>query len=74
MYQNFMPYPNPMHMFNSRYAMPQNCQMQLVKAYFANQPYTGIFRVDEALYKGTVFPNIYAAYPPAIGQFDNRRM
>ncbi|AEB74799.1 hypothetical protein CbC4_0116 [Clostridium botulinum BKT015925] len=48
--------------------------MQLVKAYFASQPYTGIFRVDEALYKGTVFPNIYAAYPPAIGQFDNRRM
>lgn len=73
MYQNFMPYMSPMNML-TRDAMPQQkCGMHLARIYFQTQPFVGIFPVGEALYKGTVFPNLYAAYPPPIGQFDNRR-
>ncbi|KGN03118.1 hypothetical protein Z969_02245 [Clostridium novyi A str. 4570] len=73
MYQNFMPYMNPMYMLNTRNAMQPRWEMDLARIYFQPQPFVGIFPVDEAMYKGTVFPNLYAAYPPPIGQFDNRR-
>ncbi|KGM96570.1 hypothetical protein Z968_05900 [Clostridium novyi A str. 4552] len=73
MYQNFMPYINPMYMLNTRNGMLQEREMDLARVYFKSQPFVGIFPVDEAMYKGTVFPNLYAAYPPPIGQFDNRR-
>lgn len=74
MYQNFLPCLNPMCMLDSRYAIPQRAAMDLARIYFKDQPFVGIFPIDEAMYKGTVFPNLYAAYPPPIGQFDNRRM
>lgn len=73
MYQNFIPYPDPMYIPGARLPMPEFGKMELARAYVPDQPYVGIFPVEEAIYKGTVFPNLHAAFPPPIGPFDNRR-
>ncbi|WP_246582899.1 spore coat associated protein CotJA [Clostridium mobile] len=55
---------NPMkdckHM-DDKYTLPGN--IQFARAYVPIQPYTGTFPLDEALRKGTLFPNLYIPYP-----------
>jgi hypothetical protein len=37
--------------------------LKLARAYVLNQPYTGLFPLEKALKVGTVFPNMYEAFP-----------
>ena len=39
--------------------------MRLAHAYVPDQPYIALFPLDEALKKGTIFPNLYMPYMPA---------
>jgi hypothetical protein len=41
-------------------------RMMLTRAYIPDQPYIGMFPLEEALRKGTIFPNL--AVPYAIKQ------
>jgi hypothetical protein len=43
---------------------PKMISMQLARAYVPDQPYSGLFPLDEALKKGTLFPNL--AFPYAV--------
>jgi|BioPla2DNA2_1021312.scaffolds.fasta_scaffold08100_10 hypothetical protein len=52
------PYPNPMAM--PMYNMPP--EIQLARAYVPDQPYERLFPLNEALKKGTLFPNLYQPY------------
>lgn len=38
--------------------------LQLATAYVLDQPYTDKYPLDEALEKGTLFPNLYRPYDP----------
>lgn len=40
-------------------SQPKMITMQLARAYVLDQPYAGLFPLDEALRKGTLFPNLY---------------
>lgn len=54
---NPIPYPMiGMPMYN----MPQ--EIQLARAYIPDQPYERLFPLNEALEKGTLFPNLYQPY------------
>ena len=43
-----------------QYPVPPN--LQLARAYVLNQPYTQIFPPEEALYQGTLFPELVRPY------------
>jgi hypothetical protein len=64
-YQNFIPYADPMYMPFSRMpmAMPQAGELMLVRAYVLDQPYIGLLPLNEALGKGTIFPNLVVPFP-----------
>jgi hypothetical protein len=64
-YQNFNPYSDPMYMPFSRMPMhmPQAPELMLVRAYVIDQPYTGLLPLNEALEKGTLFPNLVVPFP-----------
>jgi hypothetical protein len=40
--------------------------LMLARAYVLDQPYTGLFSLDMALNVGTLFPNMYEAFPKII--------
>ena len=52
------PIPNPMAM--PIYNLPP--EIQLARAYIPDQPYDRLFPLNEALNKGTLFPNLYQPY------------
>lgn len=62
MYQSFNPcmdyMPNPM--VNPYASMKK---IRLTRAFIPDQPYISLFPLDEALKKGTLFPNLYIPYP-----------
>lgn len=35
----------------------------IARAYIPDQPYVGMFPLDEAFKKGVLFPNLYIPYP-----------
>lgn len=37
-------------------------RIRLARAYVPRQPFTGMFPLNEALKKGTLFPNLYIPY------------
>lgn len=43
--------------------MAMHMPMKLARAYVLSQPYTGLFMPDKALKLGTVFPNLFEAFP-----------
>ncbi|KYH28673.1 MULTISPECIES: spore coat associated protein CotJA [Clostridium] len=63
MYQNFMPCPDPVYMPFSRMPMPEMGDLMLARAYVPDQPYIGLLPLNEALAKGTVFPNLVVPFP-----------
>lgn len=65
MYQNFIPYQDPMYVPFSRMPMPMppTNELMLARAYIPNQPYIGLLPLDEALEKGTLFPNLVVPFP-----------
>lgn len=65
MYQNFIPYQDPMYIPFSRMPMPMppTNELMLVRAYVLRQPYTGLLPLGEALAKGTLFPNLVVPFP-----------
>ncbi|WP_058486371.1 spore coat associated protein CotJA [Defluviitalea phaphyphila] len=51
----------PKHMpFPMMPVMPKN--IQLARTYILDQPYDNLFPLNEALKKGTLFPNLYQPY------------
>lgn len=61
-----MPCINPACMQNYRpVAAPISPPLdrRLAKAHFVPQPFIGILPLDEALNKGTIFPNMAMPYP-----------
>lgn len=50
--QNNMPMHEPMRMGD----------LELARVYVVSQPYVGMFPLDEALEKGSLFPNLYKPY------------
>lgn len=61
--QNFMPYFDPSQMKNSINPPVMQMPLMLARAYVVDQPYTGLFSPEMALNVGTVFPNMYEAFP-----------
>jgi hypothetical protein len=59
MYQHFCPSmdnnPN-----SSKY---KKSTIKFARAYIPRQPYIGMFPLNQALKKGTLFPNLYVPYP-----------
>ncbi|OPJ55375.1 spore coat associated protein CotJA [Alkalithermobacter paradoxus] len=51
---NCQPYPRPINM--GLYGK------KLARAYVPNQPYVGMVPLDEALRRGSLFPNLYQPY------------
>ncbi|KXZ40663.1 Spore coat associated protein JA (CotJA) [Alkalithermobacter thermoalcaliphilus JW-YL-7 = DSM 7308] len=43
-------------------SMNMNTQKKLARAYVHAQPYIGMISLDEALKRGSVFPNLYQPY------------
>lgn len=41
----------------------QVVEMQLARAYVPDQPYIGLMPLNEALLKGTIFPNLAIPFP-----------
>lgn len=48
--------------YRSNQVQPKMVTMQLARAYVPDQPYTGMLPLDEALRKGTLFPNLIIPY------------
>lgn len=64
MHQFNNPWMNPMEGWEQPNEDLKMCEnMQLARAYVPLQPYIGLFPLDEALRKGTLFPNLYIPYP-----------
>jgi len=51
---------NPLH--NHTMDIPVN--LKLAQAYVPYQQYKNLFNVNEALYKGTIFKDLYQPYKP----------
>lgn len=71
MANDFRPYLDPMQTRNQNDPpIIQNPLIQsplmLARAYVLDQPYTGLFALEMALKVGTVFPNMYEAFPKII--------
>jgi len=61
--QDFIPYFNPAIMRNQKHSPAMVMPLMLARAYVLNQPYTGLFPLEKALMVGTIFPNMYDAFP-----------
>jgi hypothetical protein len=58
----FVPYYKPEGMRNSLENYHEG-KMMLARAYVVSQPYTGLFSPEVALKTGTIFPNLFEAFP-----------
>lgn len=59
-----MPYVNPIYMRGgSDDSGMMGMDTKLARAYVPDQPYLGLFPLDEGLRKGIMFPNLYTPYP-----------
>jgi hypothetical protein len=61
--QDFIPYFNPALMRYQKHSPTMVMPLMLARAYVLNQPYTGLFSLEKALKVGTIFPNMYEAFP-----------
>ena len=63
----YMGYPYSRHHMRDGNNPPmpksQVIEMQLARAYIPAQPYTGLLPLNEAIVKGTIFPNLDIPYP-----------
>lgn len=61
-----MGYPQSRHqmreMNNPPMPKTQVVEMQLARAYIPDQPYIGLLPLNEALFTGTIFPNLAIPY------------
>ena len=58
----FVPYYKPEGMRNSL-ENSHDSELMLARAYVVSQPYTGLFSPEIALKTGTIFPNLFEAFP-----------
>lgn len=63
MYQPFVPNLDSTQMKRDMYHPAMHHHLMLARAYVIDQPYTGLFTLDKALMVGTIFPNMYEAFP-----------
>ena len=63
---SYIPYFNPTQMRNQNTSQTIPCPLMLARAYVLSQPYTGLFSLETALKVGTVFPNLFEAFPKII--------
>ena len=61
--QNYAPFFAPQQMRNPMSQQIMPITLMLARAYVPDQPYTGLFPLDMALSVGTLFPNMYEAFP-----------
>jgi hypothetical protein len=61
--QAFIPYFDPSQMRNQINSPTMLGQLMLARAYVLDQPYSGLFSLDMALKVGTIFPNMFEAFP-----------
>jgi hypothetical protein len=61
--QCYAPFIDPELMRNPMTQAVMPIPLKLARAYVPNQPYTGLFQLDMALRVGTLFPNMYEAFP-----------
>lgn len=62
MNQFYFPCMNPMYM-QKQIPIPGGIKITISRAFIPDQPYIKMFPLDEALQKGTLFPNLYVPYP-----------
>ena len=58
----FVPYYKPELMRNAMEDHHEG-KMMLARAYVIHQPYTGLFSIEVAFRTGTIFPNLFEAFP-----------
>ena len=61
--QRYAPFIDSQQMRDSMNQAIVPIPLQLARAYVPDQPYTGLFQLDMALRVGTLFPNMYEAFP-----------